>query len=173
MSFRSESATPTDEQFAKIGRIIVDWAVLDNVTQNILSRLAMAPIWPCGALTDNLNYDGRIQALKHLTEIHSTQFGHLAISADLCAEVDDFRIEIAQHRAFRNRLAHWGVHRSNDDRIFVTRHATRLPTKNREDSISVSLDEMDTHIEAVSGLIERGHDLIRSLPVRQLPWHDK
>jgi hypothetical protein len=173
MFFRGGTATPTEAQFAKVGRILTDWAILDNMVQAILSRLACSPDWPTGALTDHLQFEYRLRALQSLVEVHRHQFQYTEITERMCDDIDELRSHLSQLRGMRNRLAHWIVFRVTDDELAVSRLATRPASQNREHHVTYTLKNLDDHIQAVADLSERAVQIYELLPMRPSPFDKK
>src|SRR5215217_6266970 len=125
---------PSEEQFARIGRIHVTWAAAEKILQMIMSRLAFASDWPTGALTDNLIFEQRLRSIDALLEIHRKQLLNHIISRETCARIEALRKLLAKHREMRNRLAHWIIFRYGDD-VAAARIITRTHSPDREDFI--------------------------------------
>jgi len=143
---------------------------LDNLTQQILSQIALAPVWPSGALTDRLSYENRIQALKHLVEIHSDQFQNEFVSEAVSAKVDELRKALERHRDTRNKLTHWVIFRHDDNTVTALRLTTRLAKPGREDCASYTLRQLDDYIAAINAMIEQAENLIPLLPAAPDPF---
>ena len=162
----------SEEQFARIGRIHVTWAAVEKSLQAIISRLAIAPDWPTGALTDHLIFEHRLRCIDSLLEVHRLQFGNRIVSEDLCTEIAALRKELAKHREMRNRLAHWVLFKSGKD-IAAARFATRPATQNREDFTIYKTTDLDAHIIAIMAAAERAMTILHALPEQVSPFDRK
>jgi hypothetical protein len=160
---------PTEEQFARIGRIHVTWAAVERGVQSIISRLAVAPDWPTGALTDNLIFEQRLRSIDTLLEIHRRQLAFHVISENLCNEIAELRKGLAKHREMRNRLAHWVIFRSGSD-IAAARFATRTASPDREDFKVYKNSDLDDHVLAITALSAQVMTILDTLPKQQDPF---
>ena len=166
MMFRNQFSTPTEQQYAKIGRIICDWACLDVTFQMILTRLALGSDYVTNALTDSLSYEGRQMALRHLIQIHRYQFAYTTISESLCDDLEKLREWTIAHRPTRNKLTHWVAMRYTDDTLTLFRLMTRPHDSKREDTIQYSLAQLDEEAEEVRQMGETALALYERMPSR-------
>lgn len=163
---------PSEEQFARIGRIHVTWANLEKALQFIMSRLALAPDWPAGALSDHLIFEHRLRSLDVLVEIHSRQIGYQLVPEPVCEKIKSMRKLLSQHREMRNRLAHWVIFRTGKD-IAAARMATRTATEDRQDFVTYSTDDLNAHILAITAIMKQAEELLDVLPKQHGPFEDK
>jgi hypothetical protein len=163
---------PTEEQFARIGRIHVTWAVIEKLVQHILTRLAFGPDWPTGALSDPLIFDHRLKALVALVEIHRTQLANKFVAANICDNIDSLRTLLTEHRVMRNRLAHWVINRAGED-LGVARFATRLPSPDREDFVVYKTSDLNDHIVTITAIAGLAASILQALPKHDGPFERK
>jgi hypothetical protein len=108
----------TDEQFEAIGRVTANSAVVEYALELILGRLALAPGFLALALTNSLNIDNRLEALKNLTFTHSTRYGGQFLPSDLLLELSALAKDIAKIKDRRNKIVHYVWFRSTDTMMY-------------------------------------------------------
>lgn len=118
-SFIPQHSKLTDRQFEAIGRVTAHWAVLEFMLESLLVRLAMAPHLPGLALTNNLNIDNRLGALRSLIFIHMARYrGNGMIPHDVLQELESLPATIAKLKDRRNKTIHYVWFRDTDEKLY-------------------------------------------------------
>jgi hypothetical protein len=119
--YPTEHARLTAAQCEAIGRVAVNWSVVEYVLEVILVKLALGPYFPGLALTNNLGIDNRIGALKDLVAIHRLRYHSLIVPEVLLDKLADVAKQIASLKNRRNRVVHGVWFRENDHKMFGLR----------------------------------------------------
>ena len=154
MLFRGEFSTPTEAQYAMLGRAVVDWSILDLLIETLLARLLRAPDFPSSAITRRLGFEARLQALDALMELHRVRYGHRLLPQEALAAVKDAIARARTLKPFRNQVAHWIWFRSDDETLFATPLLARQPKAKKTDGMTVTNAALRRNIADVEALAE-------------------
>ena len=72
--FRSPYSTPTDEQAALIGHIVMDWAIVEANLRHLMRRLAMTPELPGRIVTERATAAIAETKIGALLELHEQRY---------------------------------------------------------------------------------------------------
>jgi hypothetical protein len=122
----------TDEQFEAIGRVTANSAVVEYGLELILGRLALAPGFLALAITNNLNIDNRLEALRNLTFTHSARYGGQFLPSDLLLELSHIARDIAKVKDRRNKIVHYVWLRSSDTMMYGQKFKGRQHGDNKQ-----------------------------------------
>lgn len=154
MLFGGAFSTPTEAQYALLGRAVVDWSVLDLLIEALLARLLRAPDFPSSAVTRRLGFEARLEAVDALMDLHRVRYRHRLLPQEALAAVKDAVARARALKPFRNQVAHWIWFRSDDESLFATPLLGRQPKAKKTDGMTVTNAALRGNIAEVEALAE-------------------
>lgn len=156
----------TDEQFNLIGKIVVEWANVEVLLGELLSRLLFTPDFLGRVYSDAMSAHEIQEALLKALEIHRYRYGNQIISFKAMEEIKKINAEIKELRSFRNKISHFCWSRSSDGSICGTSASGHIPTKKREekDFITMSVQRLNKYCVDTYNIVERLSDITNKLP---------
>ena len=115
LNHTSKYAELTDEQFALIGRLVVEWSNIEFLLGVLLSRLLFTPEFLGRVYTDEMNANRVQDALKKALNIHRHRYGSRILSTETLDEIVQLNVDGGKSRKLRNKFAHLCWSRSNDE----------------------------------------------------------
>jgi len=165
LNHTSKYAELTDEQFALIGKLVIEWSNIEFLLGVLLSRLLFTPEFLGRTYSDEMSA-ARIQsALKKALDIHRHRYGSRVIPTETLDEILQLNADIEQFRGLRNRFSHFCWSRSNDDEIFGSGLSGFFPPSKRidKDSMTITVSELKEAYRNAYQLVERLSGIIRQL----------
>jgi hypothetical protein len=151
LNHSSEYADLTDEQYAAIGRVVVEWSNIEYLLSVVLSRLLRTPEYLGRTYAQGLAAVRLQTAITEAVEIHRFRYGRHFIPEATLATVESVNGRVATLRAQRNKISHFCWCRSSDDEVFGSALAGGIPTEkwDRKNNKALSLSDLRTmHAEA-------------------------
>lgn len=174
LNHTSSYAELTSEQYAAIGRLVVEWSNIEYQLSVLLSRLLRTPEYLGRTYSAGLSAARIQEAIDEAIDVHRTRYG-----CQLVTELDLQAIESTNHRitalrAQRNKISHFCWCRSDDDRVFGTSFRGGVPSKQweRRNSATLSLSELEgLYVEAreLSTEIMRVTSIVAAVDERIVP----
>ncbi len=155
MSFKLPSITPTDEQYALLGRAVADWAIIDNDICIVLARLARTPDFPGLALVEKLGFNYRLDAWRNLLEMHEERYNYRFFDVDVVRRGKELIRSLTQSKKHRDRVAHAIWLRLGDGAVFPVKPRGRQAGPDRGgDEKMLTNEDMKALADATTPLIE-------------------
>lgn len=155
MSFKLPGITPTEEQYALLGRAVADWAIIDNDICTVLARLARTPDFPGLALVEKLGFNYRLDAWRNLLEMHEERYGYRYYGVDVVASGKALIKSLAQSKKHRDQVAHAIWLRLGDSAVFPFKPRGRQAGPGRGgDEKMLTNDNLRALADATTPLIE-------------------
>lgn len=166
LNHTSKYAELTDEQFALIGRLVVEWSNIEFLLGILLSRLLFTPEFLGRVYSDEMNASRVQAALKKALDIHRHRYGSRIVPPETLDVIVQLNADIEKFRGLRNRFSHFCWSRSNDEEIFGCALSGFVPPSKRldKDSMVVSVSELKEAYLNAYQLVERLSGVIQSLP---------
>lgn len=165
MSFRLAGIEPTEAQYALLGKIVAEWALIENLLSMSLARLALAPDFPAIALTEKLSYHHRLRAMKQLLDLHETRYHNRYLDIGAVASGRAILKHLDAWRHDRNTIAHAIWMRSGNEALFAFEQEAVQYTSDRDSKSAVfSNDELKKQVDATVPLIESLEAFLTMLP---------
>ncbi len=164
LNHTSKYAELTDEQFALIGRLVIEWSNIEFLLGVLLSRLLLTPEFLGRVYSDEMSASRIQDALKKALDIHRHRYGSKLVPPETLDEILRLNADIEKFRGLRNRFSHFCWSRSNDNEIFGSGLSGFVPPSKRldKDSMEVSVSELKEFyrnayqlVEHLSGVIQR------------------
>lgn len=118
---RNRYTTPTEEQAALVGHIVLDWSVVEWCLKMLAGKLAGAPDYPVRALTDQATARQMVGSCKTLLRMHEERYHDKVLPYEHRLAVKAAVDQVERVRERRNAFAHWIAWRENDDAFVMTR----------------------------------------------------
>ena len=166
LNHTSKSAELTEDQFALVGRLVIEWSNIEFLLGVLLSRLLFTPEFLGRVYSDEMNAS-RVQfALKKAVEIHRHRYGARIVSTAILDEIMKLNGDIEKYRVLRNKVSHFCWCRSNDDEIFGSDLSWFVPPSKRldKDSMKISVSELRDIYRDAYQLVERLSAVIQKVP---------
>ncbi len=166
LNHTSKYAELTDEQFALIGRLVIEWSNIEFLLKVLLSRLLFTPEFLGRVYSDEMSAN-RIQgALRKAVDIHRHRYGSSVVPTEILDEIMQLNADIEKFRGLRNRFSHFCWSRSNDEEIFGSGLSGFVPPSRRhdKDSMEVSVSELKETYRNAYQIVERLSGVVQRLP---------
>lgn len=156
----------TDNQFEKIGKVVVEWSNVEFLQKQLLYRLLLTPEFMGRTYTDLISAAKIQDAIREAVEHHRIRYGCKIIKEEQLVKITVTNEKVAKARANRNKFAHFCWLRSTDDEIFGTRFSAGLPDskKHKKGSLSIKTAEIDALYKESYELVENLNRIIEELP---------
>ncbi|WP_224214422.1 hypothetical protein [Vibrio metschnikovii] len=110
----------TDEHYALIGRVVVEWSNVEFLLGNLLSRLLFTPEFPGRVFSRGMGAAKLQRAIKDALELHQLRYRNQIVDEDLELKISQINRQLDNLRQTRNKFAHFCWSRTSDDEIFGT-----------------------------------------------------
>jgi hypothetical protein len=166
LNHTSKYAELTDEQFALIGRLVIEWSNLEFLLGVLLSRLLSTPEFLGHVYSDEMGASRIQRALKKALDIHRHRYGCRLVPPEAQDDIVRIDADIEKFRRLRNRFSHFCWCRSNDQEIFGSRLSGLVHPSKRldKDSMKVSVSELEEVYRNAYQLVDRLSAVIQRLP---------
>jgi hypothetical protein len=163
----SKYAQLTDKQFQLIGKIVVEWANIEFLQKQLLSRLLFSSEFLSRTYTDVISA-ARIQdAIRESVSIHRVRYEACIIHDTVLKKIEQLNDEVAKVRTHRNKVAHFCWTRSTDMEIFGTNFSGGLPRGkkyNRSEALVTNSELEKLYTESYE-LVEALEKIICQIPI--------
>lgn len=166
LNHTSKYAALTDAQYVAIGKVVVEWANIEQLLAALLARLLLTPDFLARTFTDPLMAVRLQESIKEAVAIHITRYDARLISRDTLDEISAVNSSITTLRASRNKIAHFCWFRQSDEVMFGTSFAGGIPTEKSEkkENALLSLVELAEMNEQSFNLVEQLIALLVKVP---------
>jgi hypothetical protein len=151
LNHTSEFADLTDEQYAAIGRMVVEWSNIEYLLSVVLSRLLRTPEFLGRTYAQGLSAVRLQSAINEAIEIHRRRYHRRIVPEPTLAKIQSVINRVSTLRSERNKISHFCWCRTNDEEIFGSALAGGVPTNKSEirHNKALSLKELhNLHTEA-------------------------
>lgn len=162
LNHSSRYADLTEEQYACVGKIMVESSNLEHLVARLLVRLTGSPDFLGLSLTNRLSAMWRLRALQTLVDVHRRQYNCRFVDSAVLDKIHQAQGEIDSLRIDRNKFAHYCWCRQDDDTIFGIKFTGKQPDvrKPNRDSVVFTLTELENMITEMKDLVERMEALL-------------
>lgn len=115
--FHNRYSTPTDEQAALVGHIVMGWAIAEFNLRHLATRLAMMPDMPGRSVTEGMTGYAAIERIEWLLHLHEHHYGDQVIGFDGRGMIAAAVRQAKSVRGERNTFAHHISFRTSDDQL--------------------------------------------------------
>jgi len=166
LNHTSQFAQLTETQFASIGRIVVEWANIEFLCKQVLSRLMLCPSFPSRTFTDRMNAFSVQDSIVEGVELHRLRYSAHIIEASILDEIERLNQQVHEARSKRNRFAHFCWSRSTDEEIFGTNFSGGHPDskKHRKSYATMTTADLDDLYQSSHQLVESLHLVLSRIP---------
>lgn len=166
LNHTSKFADLTDDQYAGIGRAVVEWANVEVLLGAVLSRLLLTPDFLGRTFTQSASASRLQTEIVEAAEIHARRYRYRFVSEELLHEILEINASVTIVRAMRNKFAHFCWVRSNDDEVWGTSFPGGVPSasKDRKAFVKLSTQDLVTLNQRVHTLVERLLTVREKLP---------
>ena len=168
LNHTSQYAELTDDQFAVIGRLVVEWSNTEFLLGVLLSRLLFTPEFLGRVYSDEMSASRMQGALKKALDIHRHRYGSKIVPTETLDQIVQLNADIEKFRGLRNKFSHFCWSRSNDEEIFGSGFSGFVPPSKHlgKDSMKASLSQLREAYRDAYQLVERLSDVIQQIPER-------
>ena len=166
LNHTSKYAELTDEQFALIGRLVIEWSNIEFLLGILLSRLLFTAEFPGRVYSDEMSASRLQGALKKALDIHRHRYVSRIVPSETLDEISQLNADIEKFRGLRNRFSHFCWSRSNDEEIFGSGLSGFVPPNKSvdKDSMVVSVSELKEIYRNAYQLVDHLSSVIQRLP---------
>jgi hypothetical protein len=151
LNHTSEFADLTEEQYAAVGRVVVEWSNIEYLLSVLLSRLLRTPEFLGRTYAQGLSAVRLQSAIAEAIEIHRHRYGRRFVPEPTLATIESVNGRVSTLRSERNKISHFCWCRTNDEEVFGSALAGGVPTDKweRRNNKALSLAELrNLHSEA-------------------------
>ncbi|MBN1800436.1 MAG: hypothetical protein JW891_02965 [Candidatus Lokiarchaeota archaeon] len=166
LNHTSQFAELTDDQFKLIGKIVVEWANIEFLQKQILSRLLFSAEFISRTYTDRISAVQIQEAIRESVDLHRHRYNSNIVSEDILTNIENVNKEVDNARIHRNKFAHFCWTRSTDEKIFGTNFSAGLPgsKKHRRSDTVITNKELEQLYKESYDLVEKINQIIEKLP---------
>lgn len=122
----------TEQQYASLGRAVVEWANVEQLLGTLLSRLLATPYFLARTYTASMTALRMQEAIEAAIEIHIHRYDYRLIGKERVEEIIQINKDVTSLRTQRNKIAHFCWSRENDEVMFGTKFSGGVPTKKND-----------------------------------------
>jgi hypothetical protein len=164
LSHASRFSEPTEQQYASIGRAVVEWANVERLLGMLLSRLLATPDFLARTYTASINAVHMQKAIVEAVKIHVHRYGYRLISKEFLDEITEINNGVTSLREKRNKIAHYCWSRETDEVMFGTSFPSGIPSKNGSGYATLTDAELSKLNSEAHVLVERLLTVLSELP---------
>ena len=166
MNHVSKYSELTDEQFALIGKLVVEWSNIEFLLGVLLSRLLFTNEFLGRIFSDEMNASRLQAAVTKALDIHRYRYGYKIVPVETINEIIQLNVDIEKFRGLRNKFSHFCWSRSTDEELFGTGFSGFTSPSKRldKDSMEVSNTGLKEIYQNAYELVERLSNIIKKLP---------
>jgi hypothetical protein len=156
----------TDEQYVALGKVVVEWANIEQLLSEVLGRMLRTPDFLARTYTDALTAHRLQSAIEQASEIHRVRYNGRFISPELLTEIAEINVAVTSLRGSRNKIAHFCWCRQTDESIFGTNFSGGVytPKSEQKNSAVLTLGELATLVESEIALVRRLSSVLEQVP---------
>jgi len=166
LSHTSKYSELTDAQFSALGRVLVESSNTEHLLEIIITRLLRAPDYPMLAITSQLGYKQRLEAIKILIDTHRRRYHNKLIDETMLDKLSDLIKQVDQFRIDRNRCAHYLWCRDTDEKVFgiklTGRHSDSK--KPNRDCVTFTVMELNSIATQMHAIVDDLITILEGLP---------
>lgn len=165
LSHTSQFSEPTEQQYASLGKAVVEWANVEQLLGILLSRLLATPEFLARTYTATMSAARIQEAIKEAVEIHIHRYGYRLITKERLKEISKINSDVTSLRAKRNKIAHFCWSRQDDEVMFGTNFPSGVPSKKNDRGYATLTNAELNNLNAEAhALVERLMTVIPDLP---------
>ena len=166
LNHTSPYAELTEQQYAALGRIVVEWSNIERLLGFMLSRLLCTPEFLGRTFSQGLSAVRLQQAIDEAVEVHRVRYRAQRVPESTLQSIEALNSRVTALRAERNKISHFCWVRSNDEEMFGTAFAGGVPTprRTRRTERSLNAKELTALHKEAYGLTEELMRVVESLP---------
>lgn len=132
LNHTSQCAELTEEQYAALGKAVVEWANIEELLGAVIGRLLATPDFLARSFTDSMSAFRVQDILTQAIEIHSERYQCRRVRKEILDELTAINAKITTLRAKRNKIAHFCWMRTTDEELWGTNFAGGMPSPKKE-----------------------------------------
>jgi len=132
LNHASQCSELTEEQYAALGKAVVEWANIEELIGAIIGRLLATPDFLARSFTDSMSAVRAQDVLTQAIEIHRVRYQCRRICKETLDELTAINEKITTLRAKRNKIAHFCWMRTTDEELWGTNFAGGVPSPKKE-----------------------------------------
>lgn len=134
----------TDEHYALVGRVVVEWSNVEFLLGSLLSRLLFTPEFPGRVYSRGMGAVKLQRAVTDALELHRLRYRNQIVDEDPELKISKIIRCLDKLRQTRNKFAHFCWSRTSDDEIFGTGFSSATGDSKRsiKDSVSFTVEEL-------------------------------
>ncbi|MGI9950522.1 hypothetical protein [Vibrio hyugaensis] len=156
----------TDDHYALIGKVVVEWSNIETLLGEILSRLIFTPAFPAQIVTKGMGA-ARIQsAITDALELHKLRYRYSIVSEGQQREISKVNKRLNDLRKTRNQFAHFCWSRVSDDEIFGMSFSGIHgdSKKANKDVVTYKIDDLKGFYECLYSIVDELQAIVGALP---------
>ena len=170
LNHSSKFADLTDEQYAALGRIVVEWSNIERLLGFLLNRMLRMPEYLGRTYTSGLSAVRLQQAIAEALEVHRIRYRATQIPESTLRAIEQINAEVTSLRTDRNKVSHFCWLRSNDQEVFGTALAggVQAPRRLEKTERTVTNAQLKLMHTKAYDIVERLMQLVESVqPVKE------
>src|SRR5512135_545066 len=144
LNHTSQYSKLTEEQYAALGKVVVEWANIEELLGAIIGRLLATPDFLARSFTDSMSAVRVQTVLTQAIEINRARYQYRRVHKDILDELAAINTKVATLRVTRNKIAHFCWMRSTDEELCGTNFAGGMPSpkKEKQNYSSITLTDL-------------------------------
>ncbi|NOH99457.1 hypothetical protein [Vibrio sp. 99-70-13A1] len=166
LNHTSMYADLTDEHYALIGRVVVEWSNIEFLLGNLLSRLLFTPEFPGRVYSRGMGAAKLQRAVTDALELHRLRYRNQVVDEDLELKISQTNSHLNTLRQTRNKFAHFCWARTSDDEIFGTgfSSATDGSKRSNKDFVSYTVEELKEFHRQLYSVVDELSNVLQLIP---------
>jgi len=166
LNHASQCSDLTEEQYAALGKAVVEWANIEELLGVIIGRLLATPDFLARTFSDSISAVRSQAILTEAIEIHRTRYQYRIVQKNILDELNTTNEKITALRAKRNKIAHFCWMRSNDNELWGTNFSGGMPSPKKERSrqATFTLDELAVLHRESYAIVDKLLSILDTLP---------
>ena len=132
LNHTSQYSELTEEQYAALGKAVVEWANIEELLGAIIGRLLATPDFLARTFTDSMAAFRVQDALTQAIEIHRVRYQCRRVHKEILDELTAINAKVTTLRIMRNKISHFCWMRSTDEELWGTNFAGGMPSPKNE-----------------------------------------
>lgn len=156
----------TEEQYAALGKAVVEWANIEELLGAVIGRLLATPDFLARSFTDSMSAVRVQDILTQAIEIHHARYQCRRVRKEILDELTEINKKITTLRAKRNKIAHFCWMRTTDDEVWGTNFTGGMPTpqKERKHQAKFTLDDLAAFHRESYAVVSQLLSIFEALP---------
>jgi len=166
LNHTSQHSELTEDQYAALGKAVVEWANIEELLGAVVGRLLATPDFLARSFTDAMSAVRVQTVLTQAIEIHRVRYQCRLVRENFLDELTAINAKVTALRTTRNRIAHFCWMRTNDDELWGTNFSGGMPSPKKEKHGYTTLTMTD-----LSALHDKSYTVVEQLLsiLEQLP----